>query len=53
MFICQQFYSPEGDVTKGRGLFGNTHMYGGYDSGQTEYACVPYADFGPIKFLTN
>jgi len=35
-------YSPSG-------LFGYTHMLGGYAGGQAQYARVPYADIGPIK----
>ena len=35
-------YSPAG-------LFGYTHMLGGYAGGQAEYARVPYADVGPLK----
>ena len=31
------------------GLFGYSHMMGGYDGGQAEYARVPYADVGPYK----
>ncbi|HEY4088596.1 MAG TPA: zinc-dependent alcohol dehydrogenase [Bryobacteraceae bacterium] len=31
------------------GLFGYSHMYGGYAGGQAEYARVPYADFGAFK----
>jgi threonine dehydrogenase-like Zn-dependent dehydrogenase len=31
------------------GLFGYSHMYGGYPGGQAEYARVPFADVGPIK----
>ena len=31
------------------GLFGYTHMYGGFPGGQAEYLRVPYADVGPIK----
>jgi threonine dehydrogenase-like Zn-dependent dehydrogenase len=31
------------------GLFGYSHMLGGYWGGQAEYLRVPYADFGPIK----
>jgi threonine dehydrogenase-like Zn-dependent dehydrogenase len=33
----------------GAGLFGYSHMYGGYPGGQAEYARVPFADVGPIK----
>jgi threonine dehydrogenase-like Zn-dependent dehydrogenase len=33
----------------GSGLFGYSHMYGGYAGGQAEYARVPFADVGPLK----
>ena len=35
-------YSPAG-------IFGYSHMLGGYAGGQAEYARVPFADIGPIK----
>lgn len=35
-------YSPAG-------LFGYSHLLGGYAGGQAEYVRVPYADVGPIK----
>ena len=31
------------------GLFGYTHLLGGYAGGQAEYLRVPYADVGPIN----
>jgi threonine dehydrogenase-like Zn-dependent dehydrogenase len=31
------------------GLFGYSHLLGGYAGGQAEYARVPFADVGPIK----
>lgn len=31
------------------GLFGYSHIYGGYAGGQAEYVRVPFADVGPIK----
>jgi threonine dehydrogenase-like Zn-dependent dehydrogenase len=31
------------------GLFGYSHLYGGYAGGQAEYVRVPFADVGPIK----
>lgn len=31
------------------GLFGYSHMYGGYPGGQAEYVRVPCADFGAFK----
>lgn len=35
-------YSPSG-------LFGYSHMLGGYAGGQAEYVRVPFADVGPLK----
>jgi threonine dehydrogenase-like Zn-dependent dehydrogenase len=35
-------YSPAG-------IFGYSHMMGGYAGGQAEYARVPFADIGPMK----
>jgi threonine dehydrogenase-like Zn-dependent dehydrogenase len=35
-------YSPAG-------LFGYSHMLGGFPGGQAEYARVPFADVGPLK----
>jgi threonine dehydrogenase-like Zn-dependent dehydrogenase len=31
------------------GVFGYSHMLGGYAGGQAEYARVPFADVGPLK----
>lgn len=31
------------------GLYGYTHLTGGYPGGQAEYVRVPYADCGPVK----
>ena len=33
----------------GAGLFGYSHLYGGYSGGQAEYVRVPFADIGPVK----
>jgi threonine dehydrogenase-like Zn-dependent dehydrogenase len=33
----------------GGGMFGYSHMFGGYRGGQAEYVRVPFADVGPIK----
>jgi threonine dehydrogenase-like Zn-dependent dehydrogenase len=41
-----------GDLTFGHttaGLFGYTHLTGGYAGGQAEYVRVPYADVAPVK----
>ena len=32
----------------GAGLFGYSHLYGGYAGGQAQYVRVPFADVGPI-----
>src|SRR5690606_32981806 len=39
-------YSPAG-------LFGYTHILGGFAGGQAEYARVPFADVGPIKIPSS
>jgi threonine dehydrogenase-like Zn-dependent dehydrogenase len=31
------------------GIYGYSHLFGGYPGGQAEYARVPFADVGPIK----
>ena len=31
------------------GLYGYSHLYGGYAGGQAEYVRVPYGDVGPLK----
>jgi threonine dehydrogenase-like Zn-dependent dehydrogenase len=43
-WIAEKFmgFSPSG-------LFGYTHMLGGYAGGQAQYARVPFADVGPLK----
>jgi threonine dehydrogenase-like Zn-dependent dehydrogenase len=33
----------------GSGIFGYSHMMGGYAGGQAEYVRVPFADVGPLK----
>ncbi len=33
----------------GAGLFGYSHLYGGYAGGQAEYVRVPFADVGPVQ----
>jgi threonine dehydrogenase-like Zn-dependent dehydrogenase len=35
--------------TPGAGLFGYSHLYGGYAGGQAEYVRVPKANVGPLK----
>lgn len=43
---------PQGDKLFGHatgGLFGYTHLTGGYPGGQAEYVRVPYADVAPVN----
>jgi threonine dehydrogenase-like Zn-dependent dehydrogenase len=43
-WVTENFYGqPSG------GVFGYSHMLGGYAGGQAEYVRVPYADVGPMK----
>ena len=37
----------------GSGLFGYSHMYGGYPGGQAEYARVPFSDVGALKVQSS
>ncbi len=47
--------NPNGEIAaalygySGAGLFGYSHMMGGYAGGQAELARVPFADVGPLK----
>ena len=45
--------NPEAQETlygfSGSGLFGFSHMMGGFAGGQAEYVRVPFADVGPLK----
>lgn len=36
------------DIRSGAGLFGYSHLYGGYPGGQAEYVRVPKANVGPL-----
>ncbi len=37
----------------GAGLFGYSHLYGGFAGGQAQYVRVPFADVGPLKIETD
>jgi threonine dehydrogenase-like Zn-dependent dehydrogenase len=43
-WLAEKFYGYSGS-----GLFGYSHMMGGYAGGQAQYARVPFADVGPLK----
>ncbi|AZI44681.1 glutathione-dependent formaldehyde dehydrogenase (plasmid) [Deinococcus psychrotolerans] len=40
-------------ATSGGGLFGYSHLYGGYAGGQAQYVRVPFADVGGFKIETD
>ena len=42
--LCEKVYG-----STSAGLFGYSHLYGGFAGGQAQYARVPFADVGPIK----
>jgi threonine dehydrogenase-like Zn-dependent dehydrogenase len=65
-FFCQkQLYSccdvsnPNAEIARNlmghspAGLFGYSHMLGGFAGGQAEYLRVPYGDVGPLKVESN
>ncbi|MFD3166794.1 zinc-dependent alcohol dehydrogenase [Herpetosiphon sp. NSE202] len=51
--------NPNADAAKAvygaspAGLFGYSHLFGGYAGGQAEYVRVPYGDVGPLKVPTG
>lgn len=55
LWSCCDNSNPKPDTTQflygasPSGLFGYTHMLGGFAGGQAEYVRVPFADVGPIK----
>ncbi len=56
--LCDNSNTAEGAAAldtvygaSGGGLFGYSHLYGGYAGGQAEYVRVPFADVGPTRIL--
>ncbi|MGI9041861.1 MAG: zinc-dependent alcohol dehydrogenase [Gemmatimonadales bacterium] len=55
LFSCCENSNPNAHIAEKlfghspAGLFGYSHMLGGYAGGQAEYARVPFADVGPLK----
>src|SRR2546430_4745273 len=52
--VCERTNRNKGKADKvfghtTAGLFGYTHLTGGYPGGQAEYVRVPFADVGPVK----
>jgi threonine dehydrogenase-like Zn-dependent dehydrogenase len=59
LFSCCDVSNPNAEIARKlmghspAGLFGYSHMLGGYAGGQAEYLRVPYADVGPIKIESS
>ena len=55
MFSLCENSNPNAHIAKGlmghspAGVFGYSHMLGGFAGGQAQYARVPFADVGPLK----
>ena len=55
LFSCCDRSNPNAEIARKAmghspaGLFGYSHMLGGFPGGQAEYLRVPFADVGPIK----
>ena len=55
LFACCENSNPNAHIAEKllghspAGVFGYSHMLGGFAGGQAEYARVPFADVGPIK----
>src|SRR4051812_34743912 len=59
LFSCCDTSNPNAEVARKAmghspaGLFGFSHMMGGFAGGQAEYLRVPYADVGPLKIESD
>lgn len=59
LFSCCDNSNPNAEMAKKAmghspaGLFGFSHMLGGYPGGQAEYLRVPFADVGPLKIESD
>ena len=59
LYSCCDNSNPNAEIARTAmghspaGLFGFSHMLGGYAGGQAEYVRVPFADVGPIKISSG
>lgn len=59
LFSCCDVSNPNAEMARKAmghspaGLFGFSHMLGGFAGGQAEYLRVPYADVGPLKIESD
>ncbi len=59
LFSCCELANPNAAIAKQEmgqtpsGMFGYSHMLGGFAGGQSEFVRVPFSDIGPIKVPSN
>lgn len=59
LYSCCDESNPNAEMAKkmmghaSTGMFGYSHLTGGYAGGQAEYLRVPYADVGPLKIESD
>lgn len=59
LYSCCDVSNPNAEIARKAmgqspaGMFGYSHMMGGFRGGQAEYVRVPHADVGPLKLETN
>jgi threonine dehydrogenase-like Zn-dependent dehydrogenase len=59
LYSCCDTSNPNAEIARKAmghspaGLFGYSHMLGGFAGGQAEYLRVPYADVGPLKIESS
>ena len=59
LFSCCDTSNPNAEMARKAmghspaGLFGFSHLLGGFDGGQAEFLRVPYADVGPLKIESS
>lgn len=59
LYSCCDTTNPNADMARKvmghspAGIFGYSHLLGGFAGGQAEYLRVPYADVGPIKISSG
>lgn len=59
LFSCCELANPNAEMARLQmgqspaGMFGFSHMLGGFSGGQAEYVRVPFANVGPIKVPDN
>ncbi|MFC3909425.1 zinc-dependent alcohol dehydrogenase [Legionella dresdenensis] len=55
LFACCELSNPNAEIARQRmgqtpsGMFGYSHVLGGFSGGQAEYVRVPFSNIGPIK----